>query len=86
MRDPQRIDRILERLRRYWHDHPDLRLGQIVSAAAYDRLKPRELYTLDRAAEGKGFIFVATPEANVFALGDEALEAYLRDMNSRAPA
>lgn len=30
MRDPNRIDRMSGKLRRYWHAHPDLRLGQIV--------------------------------------------------------
>ena len=30
MRDPARIDRILELLRAYWMHYPDLRLGQIV--------------------------------------------------------
>lgn len=30
MRDASRIDRILGKLRAYWHAHPDLRLGQIV--------------------------------------------------------
>lgn len=31
MRDPKRIDRMLEILRKYWLANPDLRLGQIVS-------------------------------------------------------
>jgi len=30
MRDPKRIDRMLELLAKYWHAEPDLRLGQIV--------------------------------------------------------
>lgn len=30
MRDPKRIPRIIEALRRYWTRYPDLRLGQIV--------------------------------------------------------
>jgi uncharacterized protein YihD (DUF1040 family) len=30
MRDPTRIDRILDLLRIYWIDNPDMRLGQIV--------------------------------------------------------
>lgn len=33
-RDPDRIDDILEQLEDYWEDHPDLRLGQIVSNIA----------------------------------------------------
>ncbi len=34
MRDPNRIDRIIGLLRAYWHQHPDLRLAQIVSNLA----------------------------------------------------
>ena len=30
MRDPERIDRIVELLRRYWHQYPDQRLGQLI--------------------------------------------------------
>jgi uncharacterized protein YihD (DUF1040 family) len=30
MRDPARIDRIVGLLRRYWHQYPDLRLGQLI--------------------------------------------------------
>jgi hypothetical protein len=31
MRDPQRIDRILELLREVWKIYPDYRLGQLIS-------------------------------------------------------
>jgi hypothetical protein len=34
MRDPDRIDAIIERLRAVWKRHPDLRLGQMVSNGA----------------------------------------------------
>ncbi len=34
MRDPDRIDRILSLLKKFWHRHPDLRLGQIMSNVA----------------------------------------------------
>lgn len=30
MRNPQRIDNILERLKIVWKDNPDLRLGQLL--------------------------------------------------------
>jgi hypothetical protein len=33
MRDPQRIPRILEKLRKVWEHSPDLRLGQLVENA-----------------------------------------------------
>lgn len=39
MRDPQRIDNILERLKTVWKDNPDLRLGQLLLAVVkMDRL------------------------------------------------
>lgn len=31
MRDPERIDRILEKVGRFWKEVPDWRLGQLVS-------------------------------------------------------
>ncbi len=34
MRDPNRIDAAIERLRTVWRKHPDIRLGQLISAAA----------------------------------------------------
>lgn len=30
MRDPTRIDRIIDLLRTCWHSHPDQRLGQLI--------------------------------------------------------
>ncbi len=30
MRNPERIDRMVERLRALWHAHPDMRLGQLI--------------------------------------------------------
>lgn len=39
MRNPQRIDNILERLKTVWKDNPDLRLGQLLLAVVNaDRL------------------------------------------------
>jgi uncharacterized protein YihD (DUF1040 family) len=38
MRDPKRIDRILELLGTYWHANPDLRLGQIVENMAVQQM------------------------------------------------
>lgn len=41
MRDPARINRIIEKLRAYWHAHPDQRLGQlIVNLATRSHQKP----------------------------------------------
>ena len=33
MKDPKRIDKVLNILKRYWKANPDLRLGQIIVSA-----------------------------------------------------
>lgn len=44
MRDPKRIDTILNRIKRIWNKYPDLRLGQlIVNVISDDSI----LYMLD---------------------------------------
>lgn len=30
MRDPKRIDKILDRIKDIWHRHPDMRFGQLL--------------------------------------------------------
>jgi|SRR5882672_520664 len=35
MRDPSRIDRIIELLRQHWHTSPDQRLGQLIANLHY---------------------------------------------------
>jgi hypothetical protein len=47
MRDPRRIDPIIERLRAYWLANPDLRLGQIVVNATPSRDETRTFYCED---------------------------------------
>lgn len=50
MRDPKRIEPTLRALAMYWHAHPDLRLGQIVSNAATlstEFLTPQPFYIED---------------------------------------
>lgn len=36
MRDPKRIDRIVDKLRKLWHTRPDMRLGQLVMNVTRD--------------------------------------------------
>lgn len=36
MRDSNRIEIILDKLKIYWLEHPDLRLGQIISNFGYE--------------------------------------------------
>lgn len=47
MRDPARINRILEKLGRYWHRYPDARLGQLVSNWAHVLLADTSSYYLE---------------------------------------
>jgi len=50
-RDPYRISRILDLLRKYWVMHPDLRLAQIVGnfVGHTDRGEPRDAYYFEDA-------------------------------------
>lgn len=46
MRDPARIDGVLEAIRRVWVEHPDMRLGQLLFNAV--RLSERsDLYNIE---------------------------------------
>jgi uncharacterized protein YihD (DUF1040 family) len=36
MRDPKRIDKIINKLRAVWKTNPDLRLGQLIHNIAHD--------------------------------------------------
>jgi uncharacterized protein YihD (DUF1040 family) len=71
MRDPDRIDRIIEVLRQAWHRHPDWRLNQLVINASdtpYDCDKPHEC--------GLGLVYY---------IEDDTMEKRLRGIaNSRA--
>jgi hypothetical protein len=40
MRDPERIDRMIEHLRQLWHAHPDQRLGQLLCNVLQGDLEP----------------------------------------------
>jgi hypothetical protein len=69
MRDPARIDRIIEQLRAAWHRNPDWRLTQLVINACdtpYDCDKPQEC--------GLGLVFY---------IEDEVMEKRLRGMAGR---
>jgi uncharacterized protein YihD (DUF1040 family) len=65
MRDPQRIDRILAKLRGYWHAHPDLRLGQIVANLA------------NQESQDKSVLGFASIKIRPYFLEDDDLEAQL---------
>lgn len=47
MRDPKRIKPLLKALEKYWVDHPDLRLGQIISNANALDGKNRDIFYIE---------------------------------------
>ena len=54
MRDPARIDRMVEMLRLLWHAQPDLRLGQLlVNVIRPGEPCPRIFYAEDTDTEAK---------------------------------
>lgn len=55
MRDPQRIDTILELVRQVWVEQPDLRLGQLIFNAARMRdPELKDIYNIEDAVLQKG--------------------------------
>ena len=50
MRDPARIDQILELIGNLWKEHPDLRLTQLIINAAQPKDPCPELYQLEDTA------------------------------------
>lgn len=63
MRDPDRIKPLLKQIEAYWLDHPDLRLGQIISNANHI------------IRNNKGL----PPDNDVFYIEDEDLSRVMRD-------
>ncbi len=47
MRDPARIDQILEILRTVWTQHPDMRLGQLVVNAVRPSTPCPEVFSIE---------------------------------------
>lgn len=76
MRDPARIDRILEAVREVWTGHPDLRLGQIlVNAIHPSRPCPQIFYAEDDVAE-RGLTSATQP---AYQQGEVTLELSLNE-------
>ena len=88
MRDPERIDRVIEALRQAWHRHPDWRLNQLLINASdvpYDCDKPYEcglglVYYIEDALMEKRLRGIGTsqtlpPEMNCRSLAQAIVEA-----------
>lgn len=73
MRDPNRIPRILNLLRAYWEENPDLRLGQIVV-----NLTPDQNHISVLCARDTDYPF-ETDMANPFYVEDDEWEQALRN-------
>lgn len=57
MRDPKRIDEMLDLLRQIWSQEPDLRLGQLVYNAARMRTPEiSDIYNIEDAVLRKGLL------------------------------
>ena len=71
MRDPKRIDEVLEELKTYWDNNPDLRLGQIICnvGRAYNMEDPFYL-------EDDKLIYVLKAYNDVQIVRDKYAEAY----------
>ena len=55
MRDPKRIDEMLDLLRQIWIQEPDLRLGQLVfNAARMRELEISDVYSIEDESLQKG--------------------------------
>ena len=54
MRDPERIDEILDLVRQVWLQDPDLRLGQIIVNAARPRNACPEIFAVEDTALRRG--------------------------------
>lgn len=48
-RDPERIDKVLDKVKDYWKEHPDLRLGQLIFIMASRHGHKDSFYIEDEA-------------------------------------
>lgn len=47
MRDPKRITKILDELEEYWNNHPNWRLGQVMSNLSYELLGDNDPFFIE---------------------------------------
>ena len=47
MRDPKRIPALIDRLKRFWLDNPDLRLGQIMMIAGNEMEYGSDIWNIE---------------------------------------
>ncbi len=47
MRNPERIPEILDRIRKVWEQHPQLRLGQLLVASFQRKTKQNDIFHVE---------------------------------------
>lgn len=47
MRDPKRITKVLDELEKYWNNHPNWRLGQVMSNLSYELLGDNDPFFIE---------------------------------------
>ena len=47
MRDPKRIIKVLDELEKYWSNHPNWRLGQVMSNLSYELLGDNDPFFIE---------------------------------------
>lgn len=47
MRDPKRIPEVLKELEKYWNNHPNWRLGQVMSNLSYELLGDNDPFFIE---------------------------------------
>lgn len=47
MRDPKRITKVLDELEKYWDNHPNWRLGQVMSNLSYELLGDNDPFFIE---------------------------------------
>ena len=47
MRNPERIPEILDRIRKVWEQHPQLRLGQLLVASFQKKTKQNDIFYVE---------------------------------------
>jgi len=61
MRDPDRIVRVLYAVREFWVNHPDMRLGQIISNASFEAMRDADPFHMEDEALVKALIELECP-------------------------
>ena len=84
MRDPERIERIINLIKKIWSDHPDYRFNQLIHNLSWDYSDKNKDYGKDYSYSKweteKGVHFNKDViDVDLFHLEDDKFEEYLQD-------